>query len=115
MIPNLRKDLAEVLTTAWPMMLATGLFSITLFVDRSLLYGFSDSAASAALGAGTILWSINCLPIGICGYTSTFVAQYLGAKRPERALQVVWQGVLLSLIFGPMLLLIGLFAMLHAQ
>jgi MATE family multidrug resistance protein len=92
------------------MMLATGLFSITLFVDRSLLYGFSDSAASAALGAGTILWSINCLPIGICGYTSTFVAQYLGAKRPERALQVVWQGVLLSLIFGPMLLLIGLFA-----
>lgn len=96
--------------TAWPMMLATGLFSITLFVDRSLLYGYSDSAASAALGAGTILWSINCLPIGICGYTSTFVAQYLGAKRPERALQVVWQGVLLSLIFGPMLLLIGLFA-----
>lgn len=110
MIPNFRKDLAEVLTTAWPMMLATGLFSITLFVDRSLLYGYSDSAASAALGAGTILWSINCLPIGICGYTSTFVAQYLGAKRPERALQVVWQGVLLSLIFGPMLLLIGLFA-----
>ena len=110
MIPNFRKDLAEVLTTAWPMMLATGLFSITLFVDRSLLYGYSDSAASAALGAGTILWSINCLPIGICGYTSTFVAQYLGAKRPERALQVVWQGVLLSLIFGPILLLIGLFA-----
>jgi MATE family multidrug resistance protein len=110
MISNFRKDLAEVLTTAWPMMLATGLFSITLFVDRSLLYGYSDSAASAALGAGTILWSINCLPIGICGYTSTFVAQYLGAKRPERALQVVWQGVLLSLIFGPMLLLIGLFA-----
>ncbi len=110
MISNFRKDLAEVLTTAWPMMLATGLFSITLFVDRSLLYGYSDSAASAALGAGTILWSINCLPIGICGYTSTFVAQYLGAKRPERALQVVWQGVLLSLVFGPMLLLIGFFA-----
>ena len=110
MISNLRKDLLEVLATAWPLMLATGLFSITLFVDRSLLYRYSDSAASAALGAGTILWSINCLPIGICGYTSTFVAQYLGVKRPERALQVVWQGVLLSLIFGPMLLLMGVFA-----
>lgn len=110
MTSNLRKDLAEVLATAWPLMLATGLFSITLFVDRWLLYRFSDSAASAALGAGTILWSINCLPIGICGYTSTFVAQYLGVKRPDRALQVVWQGVLLSLTFGPLLILIGFLA-----
>jgi multidrug resistance protein, MATE family len=86
------------------------LFSLTLFIDRLLLYRFSDSAASAALGAGTVLWSLNCLPIGICGYTSTFVAQYLAAKRPDRALQVVWQGVLLGLAFGPMLILVGYFA-----
>jgi multidrug resistance protein, MATE family len=107
---NFRKDLAEVLSTAWPLMLATGLFSITLFVDRLLLYRYSDAAASAALGAGTILWSINCLPMGICGYTSTFVSQYLGVHRPQRAMKVVWQGVLLSFLFGPLLLLIGVFA-----
>jgi multidrug resistance protein, MATE family len=88
-------------------MLSTGLFSITLFVDRLLLYRYSDSAASAALGAGTVLWSINCLPVGICGYTSTFVSQYLSAKRPNRALQVVWQGVLLGFAFGPLLFLLG--------
>jgi MATE family multidrug resistance protein len=91
-------------------MLSTGLFSITLFVDRLLLYRYSDSAASAALGAGTVLWSLNCLPIGICGYTNTFVAQYLGVKKPERALQVVWQGVLLGMILGPLLMFIGLFS-----
>ncbi|MCY2979349.1 MAG: MATE family efflux transporter [Planctomycetota bacterium] len=110
MIAKLRKDLPEVLSTAWPLMLSTGLFSVTLFVDRWMLYGFSDSAAAAALGAGTILWSINCLPIGICGYTNTFVAQYLSAKRPTRALQVVWQGVLLGLLCGPVLLALGLFS-----
>lgn len=110
MIAQLRKDLREVLSTAWPLMLATGLFSVTLFVDRWMLYRFSDSAAAAALGAGTILWSINCLPIGICGYTNTFVAQYLSAKRPSRALQVVWQGVLLGLMCGPFLLALGLFS-----
>ena len=110
MIANLRKDLPEVLSTAWPLMLSTGLFSVTLFVDRWMLYGFSDSAAAAALGAGTILWSINCLPIGICGYTNTFVAQYLSANRPSRALQVVWQGVLLGLLCGPFLFAIGLFS-----
>jgi len=108
MISNLRKDLGEVLSTAWPLMLSTGLFSVTLFVDRLLLYRYSDSAASAALGAGTVLWSINCLPIGICGYTNTFVSQYLAAKRPTRALQVVWQGVLLGFAFGPILLILGL-------
>ena len=107
---NLRKDLAEVLSTAWPLMLATGLFSVTLFVDRLLLFRFSASSAAAAMGAGTILWTINCLPIGICGYTNTFVAQYLSAKRPTRALQVVWQGVLLALCLGPILALIGLYA-----
>lgn len=110
MIANLRKDLPEVLSTAWPLMLSTGLFSVTLFVDRWLLYGFSDSAAAAALGAGTILWSINCLPIGICGYTNTFVAQYLSANRPSRALQVVWQGVLLGLLCGPFLIAMGMFS-----
>lgn len=110
MIVNLRKDLPEVLSTAWPLMLSTGLFSLTLFVDRWMLYGFSDSAAAAALGAGTILWSINCLPMGICGYTNTFVAQYLSANRPSRALQVVWQGVLLGLLCGPFLFALGLFS-----
>ena len=110
MISSLRKDLAEVLLTAWPLMLSTGLFSLTLFVDRWLLYRYSDSATAAALGAGTVLWSINCLPIGICGYTNTFVAQYLSANRPSRALQVVWQGMLLGLMCGPFLFALGFLA-----
>lgn len=110
MSTNLRKDLAEVLSTAWPLMLSTGLFSLTLFVDRMLLFRFSASSAAAAMGAGTILWTINCLPMGVCGYTNTFVAQYLSAKRPTRALQVVWQGILLALCVGPLLALIGFYA-----
>ncbi len=107
---NLRKDLGEVLSTAWPLMLSTGLFSLTLFVDRMLLFRFSASSAAAAMGAGTVLWTINCLPMGICGYTNTFVAQYLSAKRPTRALQVVWQGILLASCVGPLLALLGLYA-----
>ncbi|HUP82402.1 MAG TPA: MATE family efflux transporter, partial [Pirellula sp.] len=75
-----------------------------------LLFRFSASSAAAAMGAGTILWTINCLPMGICGYTNTFVAQYLSVKRPTRALQVVWQGVLLALCLGPILALIGFYA-----
>ena len=110
MSSNLRKDLAEVLTTAWPLMLSTGLFSLTMFVDRLLLFRYSASSAAAAMMAGTILWTINCLPMGVCGYTNTFVAQYLSAKRPTRALQVVWQGILLALCVGPLLAVAGYYA-----
>ena len=106
----LRKDLAEVLSTAWPLMLSTGLFSLTLFIDRMLLYRYSASSAAGAMGAGTILWTLTCLPVGICGYTNTFVAQYLSARRPTRALQVVWQGILLGMLFGPLLILVGYYA-----
>ncbi len=91
-------------------MLSTGLFSITLFVDRLFLFQYSDAAAAAAMSAGTLFWSVTCLPAGICGYTSTFVAQYLGVRRVDRAMHVVWQACLLALALSPILVLLGLFS-----
>ena len=91
-------------------MLSTGLFSITLFVDRMFLFQYSDAAAAAAMSAGTLFWSVTCLPSGICGYTSTFVAQYLGVRRVDRALHVVWQGCLLAFALIPILVLFGIYS-----
>ncbi len=108
MISSFRADIKEVFRTAWPLMLSTGLFSVTLFVDRMLLYQYSEKGAAAAMAAGSLFWSVTCLPAGVCGYTSTFVAQYLAVKRLDRALHVVWQAVLLGLAIGPLFLLIGL-------
>lgn len=102
------QDFKELLSTAWPLMLSTGLFSITLFVDRLFLFQYSDAAAAAAMSAGTLFWSVTCLPAGICGYTSTFVAQYLGVRRVDRAMHVVWQGCLLAIAMMPILVLLGL-------
>jgi MATE family multidrug resistance protein len=100
-------DFRELVRTAWPLMLSTGLFSITLFVDRLFLYRYSDAAAAAAMSSGTLFWSVTCLPVGICGYTNTFVSQYLGVRRLDRAIQVVWQGVLLGLSIIPLLFVLG--------
>ncbi len=93
----------EVLRLAWPMMLSTGLFSLTLFVDRMLLYEYSDQAAAGALGAGTIFWTVTCVPISLFGFTSTFVAQYVGVARADRAMRVVIQGFLLAVVSGPLI------------
>ena len=91
----------DVLHLAWPMMLSTGLFSLTMFVDRMLLYEYSDQAAAGAMGAGTIFWTMTCVPISLFGFTSTFVAQYVGVARADRAMRVVIQGFLLALASGP--------------
>lgn len=58
--------------------------SLTLFTDRTLLYWQSESAASAAMGAGALYWTIGCLPLGLLGYLSTFVSQYRGSGQPHR-------------------------------
>lgn len=99
----------EVLSVAWPLMLSTGLFSLTIFIDRMLLYAYSDEAAAGAMEAGVIVWAVTTLPVGIFGFTSTFVAQYLGVARMDRAMRVVVQGLLMAIATGP---LIGLVAFL---
>jgi len=86
------------------MMLSTGLFSLTLFVDRTLLYQYSDQAAAGAMGAGTIFWAVTCVPVSLFGFTSAFVAQYVGVSRADRAIRVVIQGFLLALASGPLVL-----------
>jgi MATE family multidrug resistance protein len=107
MMQSLKRDMAEVLSTAWPLMLSTGLFSLTLFVDRMLLYRYTEGAAAAAMAAGTLFWAITCFPSGVCGYTNAFVAQYLAAKRPDRAMLLVWQGLILAIAVGPILAVCG--------
>ena len=69
---------------ALPLMMSAGFVSLTLFTDRTLLYWQSESAASAAMGAGALYWTISCLPMGLLGYLSTFVSQYRGSKQPHR-------------------------------
>jgi MATE family multidrug resistance protein len=93
---------SEVLKAAWPLMMSTSLFAITLFVDRTLLFYYSRDAVSGALGAGVMFWTMTCVPIGLLGFTSTFVAQYVGINRIDKAIQIVRQGFLVSIAMIPL-------------
>ncbi len=91
-------------------MLSTGLFAITLFTDRTLLYFYDSGTAAGAMGAGTMFWAVTCAPMSLLGFTSTFVAQYMGVKRIDQALRVVKQRVLLGVAFGPFVLICAILA-----
>ncbi|MCA9224247.1 MAG: hypothetical protein KDA47_01485, partial [Planctomycetales bacterium] len=74
----------DVLRVALPLVISTGFFSLMLFVDRLFLFWHSKQAMAAAMPAGMLHWTMVCFPIGVATYANTFVAQYHGAKRPER-------------------------------
>ncbi len=95
---------------ALPLMMSAGFVSLTLFTDRTLLYWQSESAASAAMGAGALYWTIGCLPMGLLGYLSTFVSQYRGSGQPHRVGVAYQHASAIAWMFVPVYLFLILIA-----
>lgn len=95
----------EVLTVAAPLVVSSLSWTVMTFVDRMLLNHWSGAAMSAAFVASTAWFAALCLPLGICSYTNTFVAQYHGSDQPRRIGPSVWQGVWIALGASPFILI----------
>ena len=95
----------EVLKIAIPMILSMGSWSLMQFVDRMFLTWHSRDALAAALPAGILSFALSTFFLGTVGYVNTFVAQYVGANRPERVGASVWQGIHFSVVAGLLLLI----------
>ncbi len=100
----------QLLVVAIPLILSMGSHSILIFVDRIFLARYSADALAAAQPAGMLNFSILCFFLGVSLYTSTFVAQYTGAKQPQKVGPSVWQGVYIALIGGAVLPMFAPFA-----
>ena len=77
----------------YPLILGQLSFTLQTFVDRLFLTWYSPEAVAGAVTALFATWALIGLFIGTGEYLTTFVAQYLGAGRPERIGPAVWQGV----------------------
>ena len=91
---------AELLKLAGPLIIANSFTTIQFTVDRAFLSQYNPDAMGASMPAAMIFWLGMSLLFGTAGYTSTFVAQYTGAARPQRVGPAVWQGIYVSLAFG---------------
>jgi MATE family multidrug resistance protein len=80
--------------------------TVQVFVDTVLLSWYDPRAMAASFPAVMWFW----LPFGLlqvsAGYTSTFVAQYTGARRPHRVGPAVWQGIHFATLAGLGMLLL---------
>ena len=98
----------RILVLAAPLILSSTGMMIMQVIDAIFLAHYSKEAMAASVTAGLAGWSACALFVGLAGYTSVFVAQYIGAGRSERVGASVWQGIWFSVAAGLAVALIGL-------
>ena len=97
----------ELFALAGPLILGSGFVTVQLTVDRVLLSWAGAENVAAALPAIMLFWLPFGLLQGVATYGGTFVAQYVGAGRPDRVGPAVWQGLYFSVTTGLLFLGIG--------
>ncbi len=85
-------------TIAGPLVLAQMCMMAMQFTDRLVLARYSEPSIAAIGSAFLLFLTFAGVFIGVTGYTSTFVAHYIGANRPDRVGPTIWQGFYLSLV-----------------
>jgi multidrug resistance protein, MATE family len=95
----------EVLRVSAPLVVSSLSWTIMTFVDRVMLNWVSGVAMAAAFTSSAAWFAMLSLPLGLCSFTNTFVAQYDGAGQRYQIGRVFWQAVWVALGFAPLILL----------
>jgi MATE family multidrug resistance protein len=90
----------ELFRLALPLIVSQSFMTVQIFVDTVLLSWHDPQEMTASFPAVMWYWQFFGLLQVTAGYTSTFVAQYIGAKRPNRVGPAVWQGIYFATIAG---------------
>lgn len=100
----------QILRLSGPLIFAQSGVMLMHFVDAIFLFHYSADAMAAVVPSGMVFGSVIALFQGIAAYTTTFVAQYVGANRPDRVGAVVWQGIWVSLVCGLLIAALSVFS-----
>lgn len=95
----------ELLKLALPLIISQSFMTVQVLADTVLLARHNTDEMTASFPAVMWYWLAFGLLQVTAGYTSTFVAQYSGAKRDSRVGPAVWQGVYFAAIAGLFFLL----------
>ncbi|MEE4356555.1 MAG: MATE family efflux transporter [Desulfococcaceae bacterium] len=102
----LSRQYREVLRVSLPLVAGTSTTMVMEFTDRVFLSHYSLTAIAAAMPGGIAAFLFISFFMGIAGYVSVFIAQYIGASARKRVGSALWQGIYFSLFSG--ILLAGL-------
>jgi len=102
-----RKDtLFELARIALPMVVSQGTFAVMIFTDRYFMSQIDSIHMAAALGGGVAAFFSFCFFTGLLSYANALTAQYLGAGELGKCSKVVTQGIVITVMCSPALVLI---------
>lgn len=84
---------ATILRIGLPLVAGMASSTIMQFTDRLFLSRYSVDAIAAAMPASIASMTIVLTLLGVCGYTSVLIAQYVGSGAPRRVGSALWQGI----------------------
>jgi len=99
-----RGGVRELLAIAFPMVVSQACETLMMFVDRAFLSRLGARYMAAAMGGGVTVFMFMTLFIGLTGYTSPLVAQYLGAGRKRNCAMVAAQALIVCAFAYPVIL-----------
>lgn len=95
----------ELLAIAMPMIISTACDGIMTFTDRLFLAKLSSEQMNAAMGGGVMLQVMTFFFIGLIGYSTALVAQYLGSEQKHLSPVAAFQSALVALFATPIIYL----------
>ena len=96
----------ELSVLAFPIVISQGAYAFMIFTDRYFMAQISAQHISASMSGGVTSFVVLSLFFGVISYGNAMVAQYSGATRFAQCSKVVTQGLLISLLAAPLLLLL---------
>ncbi len=96
----------EMLFIALPMVISYASDTVMTFTDRMFLSRLGPEIMNAAMSGGMTVMMMTAFFLGLIGYSTALVAQYLGANRENTCPLVTTQTFLLILIAYPLILIL---------
>jgi MATE family multidrug resistance protein len=88
----------EMVAIALPIVVSQACDTVMIFTDRLFLSRLSPELMNATMGGGLTVFMMMSFFIGLTGYSTALVAQYLGAKRKKDCAVVITQAVIFSVL-----------------
>jgi MATE family multidrug resistance protein len=97
--------LRELLAIALPMVISHACDTVMTFTDRLFLSRLGPEQMNASMAGGLTTFMMMTFFLGLTGYSTALVAQYLGSGRKDRCATATTQAMLIALAAYPLILL----------
>ena len=94
----------EMVAIAVPMVVSQACYTVMTFTDRMFLSRLGPEFMNAAMAGGLTVFMMMTFFLGLTGYATAVVAQYLGSGRKDRCAVTLTQAVIVAFLAYPLIL-----------